>query len=405
MSEKPERQVRRRRVFYIPGYDPFPPRRYRELYRAEGARQAAISGYELTIAPGPAARHYGWRATARFDGQESHAEIVVLVWADIVRASMAAGVARTYLLLLRTAWTYLSTGALARLVRLRQGPVIAAMYPVVMLLGQLALALLAAWAVYRLGGRVVPGWFSGAAGLALVPLILQQFRRIDGKLFAYYLLHDYAFTAREGGANPPELEARIAGFARDVAAALESDADEVLVVGHSSGAHLGVSIVADVIRAGAVRPGGPELALLTLGQAIPMQSFLPGAARLRGDLAFLAGSDALTWVDVSAPGDGCTFALCDPVSVSGVAPENKRWPLVISAAFSRTLRPETLRRNKWRFFRLHFQYLHAFDNPGDYDYFAITAGPRSLSDRFAGHTPSPSRKETPLSPHTAVAAP
>jgi hypothetical protein len=32
--------VRRRRVFYIPGYDPFHPRRYRELYRTESKAQA-----------------------------------------------------------------------------------------------------------------------------------------------------------------------------------------------------------------------------------------------------------------------------------------------------------------------------------------------------------------------------
>ena len=37
--------VRRRRVFYIPGYDPIHPRRYRELYRKEAAAQAAISVY------------------------------------------------------------------------------------------------------------------------------------------------------------------------------------------------------------------------------------------------------------------------------------------------------------------------------------------------------------------------
>ena len=34
--------VFRRRVFYIPGYDPVHPRRYRELYRKEGALQARI---------------------------------------------------------------------------------------------------------------------------------------------------------------------------------------------------------------------------------------------------------------------------------------------------------------------------------------------------------------------------
>ena len=32
--------VGKRRVFYLPGYDPIHPRRYRELYRAEAARQA-----------------------------------------------------------------------------------------------------------------------------------------------------------------------------------------------------------------------------------------------------------------------------------------------------------------------------------------------------------------------------
>ena len=47
-------QVRKRRVFHIPGYDPFHPRRYRELYRTEGAAQAEITLYQ--IATGDAAR-------------------------------------------------------------------------------------------------------------------------------------------------------------------------------------------------------------------------------------------------------------------------------------------------------------------------------------------------------------
>ena len=29
--------IERRKFFYIPGYDPIHPRRYRELYRSEGA--------------------------------------------------------------------------------------------------------------------------------------------------------------------------------------------------------------------------------------------------------------------------------------------------------------------------------------------------------------------------------
>ena len=159
-----------------------------------------------------------------------------------------------------------------------------------------------------------------------------------------------------------------------------------------------------VIRNDGVSKAGPALSFLTLGQVVPMVSFLPKAYRLRTDLNYLSAREELTWVDVTAPGDGCAFALCDPVSVSGVAPDNKRWPLVLSAAFSQTLSPARWKELRWRFFRLHFQYLCAFDQPGDYDYFQITAGPEPLASRFAGRTPSSSRIEAPLSPYKELAA-
>ena len=159
-----------------------------------------------------------------------------------------------------------------------------------------------------------------------------------------------------------------------------------------------------LIRAGRVPSDGPALGLLTLGQVVPMLSFLPRAARLRGDLRFLSTRDELAWIDISAPGDGCSFALCDPVTVSGVAPEAKRWPLVISAAFSQTLSPERWKALRWRFFRLHFQYLCAFDRPGDYDYFRVTAGPQTLAARYDGRPASKSRIEVAVSKYTSVQA-
>ncbi|WP_212525741.1 hypothetical protein [Actibacterium sp. MT2.3-13A] len=402
MTGRDGKKVRRRRVFYIPGYDPIHPRRYRELYRKEGAAQAAVSGHEIALRPKTGGGPYGWHVAARIEGAPVETDFEVLVWSDIVRDSMAPGIGATYLQLARTAWIYIASGALPRLVRLRQGPVIAAFYPVLMLLGQLALALLVArgaGAALALSGVPFVGWL----GLALAWPVLAWFRRHDNRLYAYYLMHDYAFSARWRGANPPALEARLEAFRDTVAEALRGEVDEVLVVGHSSGAHLAVSVLADLIRAGAAPKGGPALSLLTLGQVVPMVSFLPQAGRLRADLAYLSARDEIAWVDVTAPGDGCAFALCDPVSVSGVAPKGKRWPLVISAAFTRTLSPARWQELRWRFFRLHFQYLCAFDRPGDYDYFRVTAGPMTLGARYAGRAPSKSRIETPLSPYRSVA--
>lgn len=394
--------VRKRRVFYIPGYDPIHPRRYRELFRKEGGEQAQICGYSIDLSAKTGKARYGWHVTSRIDDRPVETEFDVLVWSDIVRDSMERGIPGTYLQLLRTAWTYTGSGALFRLMRLRKGPVIAALYPVGFLLVQLGIALLIAWGLGRALALIHP--LAGWAGLIVVPFVLEWFRRKDNKFFAYYLMHDYAYSAQSRGANPPELEARMAEFTDEIAQALQTDVDEVLVVGHSSGAHLGVSILADLIRQGRLPQDGPVLSFLSLGQVVPMVSFLPEAHRLRADLHFLSARNDLTWVDVTAPGDGCAFALCDPVSVSGVAPADKRWPLVISAAFTQTLSPARWKELRWRFFRLHFQYLCAFDRPGDYDYFQITAGPVTLAERYADRAPSPSRIEIAASKYTGMAA-
>ena len=390
----------RRRVFYIPGYDPIHPRRYRELYRREGKSQAVISGYQIDLKPKKGSGPYGWHVQGLIDGQRAEASVEVLVWSDIVRGSMDQGIFATYLQLIRTAWAYIGSGALFRLAGLRQGPMIAALYPMAMLLAQLGLAVLLGFGVAGVMALwPLLAWPAVSFGLAAGWLLLRWFKRQDHRLFAHYLMHDYAYSAQAGGANPPELEARMVAFRQTIAEAMAGPYDEVLVVGHSSGAHLAVSILADLIRSGVQ---GPALGLLTLGQVVPMVSFLPKAVRLRADLAYLSARREITWVDVTAPGDGCAFALCDPVSVTGVAPPDKVWPLVMSAAFTQTLSPERWKELRWKFFRLHFQYLCAFDRPGDYDYFRITAGAQTLAARYAGRAPSKSRIETPRSGYRSI---
>ena len=134
--------------------------------------------------------------------------------------------------------------------------------------------------------------------------------------------------------------------------------------------------------------------------SIAMTSFLPKAEELRADLAYLADDARIFWLDVTAPGDGACFALTDP---SGTCRENGRPqdalnPLVISAAFKQTMAPGQVRRYRWRLLRMHFQYLCAFARPDNFDYFRITAGPRSLASRFSGRECSPSMLAEPVAP-------
>jgi hypothetical protein len=321
---------------------------------------------------------------------------------------MARDIPATYLQLVKTAWIYLSTGALFRLMRLRKGPILAALYPVLMLSFQLLFSIFAGWVIARMGASVFSsiGWLSNVwfwIALLVFPLLfLRWFKSKDSKFFAYYLMHDFAFSAKDIGASAPELEQKMTEFRTILAAALVDDVDEILVVGHSSGAHMAVSVLADLIRTHGVPVDGPGLSFLSLGHVVPMITFLPNANKLRGDLHFLSTREKLTWIDVTAPGDGCAFALCDPVGVSGVASDDQRWPLVFSAAFTQSLSPERWKELRWRFFRLHFQYLCAFDRPKDYDYFQITAGPLTLAQRYNGRPQSKSRISHAVSGYRSI---
>ncbi|MXU66352.1 alpha/beta fold hydrolase [Oceanomicrobium pacificus] len=401
--------MRRRHVFFLPGYDPSPPRRYRELYRREAARQAAVTGLDMTVR-GEAAGDgpYQWLVTAADDGAPVDTVMEVLVWFDIVHRSMRRSIAMTYPQMLRTAWTYLRSGALGALLKIRKGPFIAALYPpVALILYALAALLLVRWGGMLAAGLGWPAAVGWGAGACLGVALLIGLRRLDGRLFVYYLLHDYAYSASCNGATPPEMAARLDRYADRIAAvAADGRVDEILIVGHSSGAHLAVELTARALdRIGpASAEGRPALGLLTLGQVIPMVGFLPGAGALRRDLNRLAQSARLTWVDVSAPGDGASFALCDPVAINGVDPgaQAKRGPLVLSAAFTHTLSEAQKAGMRWNFFRRHIQYLCAFDHPDAYDYFAITAGAQTLAARFDGRESSPSTIRRVLSPHSGM---
>ena len=405
----------RRKVFYIPGYDPFPPRRYRELYRFEGAAQAAISEYSVTMQPSLPRKKgsdvpYGWLALGVMDGTETRVDVEVMIWSDIVKSSMPDGILATYWQMVSTMWVYFASGAFFRQMRLRKGPTVAALYPVLHLVGQALIATVIGAAAAWLLSFIHPA-------LALLGLIaaygfLTLAKKYDHHILAHYLMHDFAFSAQYWGAYPPELSARMGTFAARIQQSLLGDFNEVLIVGHSSGAYMGVTILSDILRAG-LPEKRPEISFLTIGQVVPMVSFLPRATRLRGDLHYLCQRDEITWVDVTAPGDGCSFALCDPVAVTGLAPMvgangagpngagadggGQKWPLIVSCAFTQTLSPETWAKLRYKFFRLHFQYMCAFDRVGHYDYFRITAGPQTLAQRYAGVAPSPQRITKALS--------
>ncbi len=120
--------------------------------------------------------------------------------------------------------------------KLRKGPVIAALHPVGFLIAQLGFAILCAAILSSVLWPLHP--ILGIFGWGIIWLILAVFQKYDGKIFAHYIMQDYAHTARHRGAYEPELSTRLDAFGHNIERALREGYDEVLVVSHSSGAPL-----------------------------------------------------------------------------------------------------------------------------------------------------------------------
>jgi hypothetical protein len=199
-------------------------------------------------------------------------------------------------------------------------------------------------------------------------------------------MRSLACLARQGKGQTPELEERLNHFAEHVARQAQSGAwDEVLVAGHSSGAIMAMIVTARALRqladaASAADPTGAShpLSLLTLGHCSPLLSLQPEADGFRQELALLRGSPSLTWVDYGAPPDGCCFPLVDPTAVAPTATPLLAHLKLLNPRYAQHFTPATYRALRKDRFRCHMQYLAATELAGDYDYFAITAGPLSL---------------------------
>ena len=367
-----------RHVFLIPGFHPAPPRWHRAQYRREVQRQAQISGYLIEVDSDTDA---GWQV--RYSGPNGTAgsTVEVLAWDDLVRARLTLGPLPTLAALLHSLAAGMAAGLPVRYARVRPAVLIPALYPYLAVIMTLILGALAGWAVAAL---------IGLGALVTIPLTaaVSVWLLLSRDIAGIRLLGlGYSWFQLSPDAMPPELGARLGEWEDRVRTALAGPADEVLIVGHSAGAFLGQMLASRVLDA-----GGARLALMGLGSVTPMLSLQPRAAALRLALSRLSDDPELTWVEVGAPPDGMSFGLADPVAVSGLGSRDK--PLVLSARFSDTITRDDEDSPQPLVIR-HFQYMRAFENPGAYDYFAITAGPQSLARRFAGRRSSPSVIRTP----------
>ena len=383
--------IRKRRVFYISGFDPRGVAAYHRLYTEAARAHAARAGVTLEVG---ARRREGplssvWSARRETESGPVETTFEFPHWDDIARRHWHAGWRRLYALAFKTYWHWLvaSDFLVRRIYRVSKWNFLTGIAPALVLFLLPPLALAASWAGYALGGHYSPGtawiaWAAAAAGFGLVIALgwwLERFFSLG------WLLRTYGFVIDCSLARVPELDERVERFAERIADyAAASDDDEIIVVGHSVGANVAV---ATLVKALARKPDlfrARVLGFLTLGGSIPMQGLMPWSGAFRRDLETLAGDPDLFWVDVTATQDVASFAGHNPVTASGVTvaggPAAK--PLVEPGGFRERLAPENYERASWDVFRMHFQYLMASEREWPNDYLSLTSDAIPFRERF-----------------------
>lgn len=382
-TQPPIAGVRKRHVFYFSGFDPRGAAHYHTLYGTESKLQAPLNGLDLDMGK---RRRNGrlascWKISLSGGGTETEYEF--LRWDDLIRKRWPKNEWELLKSALPVYWVFLRANLVGKLLKIAWPSALTVSYPILAFLGVMLAGLGLAIAAWFLSS---PWWAGVLAGGLILAASVALARWLDGRFRSYWLLRTYGLMQPWVYGKVPELDERIREFARHIADQIRaSDADEVLLVGHSVGTILSIPLVAELLR---LEPrlgqDGPAFGLVTLGNCIPLVSLLPGSGIFRDRLLQVATAPGVRWLDFSARRDGASVTQVDPLAVSGISrpPGIPRRPLQFPVRIVKMFSPDTYARLKKDIFRIHFQYIMAGDLLTDYDFFAITAGPKFLAERY-----------------------
>jgi hypothetical protein len=384
-------RVQHRHIIYVQGYDPRGLAQYYRMFRTELRKFGRLYQLGATIGrPQVAAdgETASWTIETKAGDWQTRTSYDFLRWEDLIQRDLAAPIWGTVFHAIWIYWRLVFSGTIARFWRAHWRFATFITYPHFLLLiealGVFGIAFAFGEGLEALG---IPEPFCIAMAAALFVAVLGTLLRYTENLtYLLYLLSDTIWTWEFSHRQRPEWDERIDRFAQYLAkVARESDAEEIVVVGHSSGSFLGAEILARALK---FDPGlgrhGPRIVLLTIGGNFPIVGFHAASQAFRDHLRLLAIEPSIDWIDCQSRKDVMNFYPFDPVAGHGLElGAARRNPTIVPVRFREIIKPEHYNVFRWKFFRVHFQFVMANERPHAYDFFMIVCGPIPLSERMA----------------------
>ena len=318
-------QVRRRLIIYVQGYDPRGLPEYFRMFRREYRRSCEL--YHLTgkIGSAEVARdaHYAtWDVTTKGKDWTVDTRYRFLRWEDIVRKDFVRPAWWKIITMFYAMAGTIFSGTYARLFKASWRFALFVIYPLLLMIGWIllgaAIGVLCLKLVATLGA---PPLIAGMVGIVTgVGAFASMLWLTEPKTYLLYMCDDIFATYQFAHGRRPDWDERMDTFAGYVVDAVrDSDADEVIVVGHSSGSFLAVEVLDRALaRDPTLGRHGPRLRLLTIGANLPSIGFHRTAREFRDRIKRLALAPDLDWVDYQSRHDIMNFWPFDPVAGHGI---------------------------------------------------------------------------------------
>ena len=373
--------VQNRHFFHLSGFDPYSAAAQYRRFARELARFATTWSVKAQVsATHEDAANGHWTVAAQAPDWRVLTSFELLDWSDIVRGELKRSAGRRLWEGLATFADIIASGTAWRYFTANWRYGMFFLVPFVNVLLFAAIALAAGGGIVTIitaaFGSTTPGIAASTLATVLVFAALMRWPgerwRVDQGLADWIFARDYMLGRH------PEMEARVESFvARVLACARRADVDEIVVAGHSFGATIAVDVLARAFeRAPELGRRGPKLCLLTVGATIPKIALHPRGGWLRQKTRRLAAESSLAWAEYQARHDFISFHKFDPVKLtrfdSNYEPGR---PVIRRVQIHQMLSAPTLRRFRFDYMRLHYQFVMANERRAAYDYFMLMCGP------------------------------
>lgn len=365
-------------MFYLPGFDPRDPETYWGLFRREARFTAARRGAAITVGD-PVRSADGIELAWTAESRGVSTRYVLLRWEDIVRARFPQSDWTRLRGVPALLWRLWRSGYMANLRRegWRFSTVIFCVHYIYIALALLSLA--AAAGLTSLAPAALQPWALVAVPPLAYAILAGLIRATRGKpLYVPHLVDDTAFTHAYAAGEAPEMDPRLDAFAARIHAA-EGEADEVVVVGHSSSSFLGIEVLDRVL---ARDPGfgsrGTPVSFVSIGSVIPWLGLDPAARTFRDSLMRFGRAAQIGWLDVRATWDWLSIHKNNPIAACGLTPPDPARPAVRWVAIHELITGADVGRRQWNLFQMHFQLLMASQRDSGFDYLDVVTGPEPV---------------------------